>query len=297
MHSQLSILLLLATITSVANSQTFPGEASLPGCGETCLDAVVNDASTFGCSDGSAGCLCAAPNFQNGVRDCASAACAADLYPSVTNYLASVCATAAAAAGAATACDLGPCGTVPVVHTCAYHQQLRGRLGANLHDEPDSAPKYSLQPNGLHKLDDPFWLPPEHYIGNSLDLGSEFKLSGGSRWRTCIGVYLSIVSGHWRYGDYFPDFAVFFHRIGYLFPNFYTSPLSAIVACVITRKHKSRQQQPGLRSYEISEPMPGAGRVYANENNSQGFEPVSELEMKSRRYEDMMPRHVPRNMV
>lgn len=60
---------------------------------ETCLDQVVAQAGTFGCSDGSAGCLCAVGNFQSGVHDCAVANCAADLVPSITNYLVSVCAS------------------------------------------------------------------------------------------------------------------------------------------------------------------------------------------------------------
>ncbi|CAK7268707.1 hypothetical protein SEPCBS119000_003198 [Sporothrix epigloea] len=47
---------------------------------------------------------------------------------------------------------------------------------------------------------------------------------------------------------------------------------------------------------QISDPMPGAGRVYASDDQGH-FEPPSELEMKSRRYEEMVPRHVPRNMV
>ncbi|CAK7217713.1 hypothetical protein SCUCBS95973_003238 [Sporothrix curviconia] len=72
--------------------------------------------------------------------------------------------------------------------------------------------------------------------------------------------------------------------------------IAAIVAFVITRKHRRRDNRsPSRARLQISEPMPGAGRAYASDDRSR-FE-QSELEMKSRRYEDMVPRHVPRNMV
>jgi hypothetical protein len=44
--------------------------------------------------------------------------------------------------------------------------------------------------------------------------------------------------------------------------------------------------------------MPGSGRAYANDHHHQQYETgLSELEMKSRRYEEMVPRQKPRHMV
>lgn len=69
--------------------------------------------------------------------------------------------------------------------------------------------------------------------------------------------------------------------------------VAAIVAFTIGRKHKAKNgDRDHSHSYKISDPMPGSGRVFAEDHDN-----LSELEMKSRRYEDMVPRNVPRNMV
>ncbi len=38
-------------------------------------------------------CLCTKADFHNGIHDCAQAACAANLFPTVTNYVNSICAS------------------------------------------------------------------------------------------------------------------------------------------------------------------------------------------------------------
>lgn len=50
-----------------------------------------------------------------------------------------------------------------------------------------------------------------------------------------------------------------------------------------------------MNQLKISEPMPGSGRSYAEAYHSPRYpdEPASELEMRSRRYEDMVPRVAP----
>jgi len=74
--------------------------------------------------------------------------------------------------------------------------------------------------------------------------------------------------------------------------------LIALVACIlITRRHKRKADRPG--HYQISDPLPGSGRSYANDHHHKQYQPASksELESKSRRYEDMVPRQKPRTMV
>ena len=51
------------------------------------------ESSTLGCDSGDTACLCAKPDFQFGISDCAKQACGADLAPSVTDYASSLCAS------------------------------------------------------------------------------------------------------------------------------------------------------------------------------------------------------------
>ncbi|KAK0615192.1 hypothetical protein B0T17DRAFT_510982 [Bombardia bombarda] len=68
---------------------------------------------------------------------------------------------------------------------------------------------------------------------------------------------------------------------------------------VMSRRMKKQNQRKKTgyldKSLTISEPMPGSGRSFANDHQYEAG--ISELELKSRRYEDMVPRHMPRNMV
>jgi hypothetical protein len=47
--------------------------------------------------------------------------------------------------------------------------------------------------------------------------------------------------------------------------------------------------------FKISQPMPSDEHAYTHNNNSEYD--IGDLEMKSRRYEDMLPREEPRQMV
>lgn len=51
--------------------------------------------------------------------------------------------------------------------------------------------------------------------------------------------------------------------------------------------------------YKISQPMPNSEHAYTYNNNNSEYDigAGSELESKSRRYEDMLPREEPRQMV
>lgn len=77
---------------------------------------------------------------------------------------------------------------------------------------------------------------------------------------------------------------------------------------IIRRRHMKAHEKRTtayIQQLKISEPMPGSGRDYAESNNSKGYgygspsrplyprEDSNELEMRSRRYEDMVPRVAP----
>jgi hypothetical protein len=71
------------------------------------------------------------------------------------------------------------------------------------------------------------------------------------------------------------------------------------LAFFLFRRSRSRRNSIRTGDFQISGPMPGSGRDYADshfdsyhkENN------MSELELRSRRYEDMLPRQQPASMI
>lgn len=75
------------------------------------------------------------------------------------------------------------------------------------------------------------------------------------------------------------------------------------VAWFLLRRRAGNSRQnggPGQgKHWKISDPMPAhSGRAYASQDYNPSYETgLSELEMKSRRYEDMVPRAKPRHMV
>lgn len=50
-------------------------------------------AASLGCAVDEASCLCANPNFRNGINDCALQACGAAVAPTVSNYAVAFCAS------------------------------------------------------------------------------------------------------------------------------------------------------------------------------------------------------------
>jgi hypothetical protein len=73
---------------------------------------------------------------------------------------------------------------------------------------------------------------------------------------------------------------------------------AAVVACLMLRKRRESQgPPPGIDRFKISHPMPSDEHAYTHNNNSEYDIGGGDLEMKSRRYEDMLPREEPRQMV
>lgn len=80
--------------------------------------------------------------------------------------------------------------------------------------------------------------------------------------------------------------------------------IAAVVFCTVRRRQRRAVQSTSyLKQLQISDPMPGSGRSYAGDSahspgqRSQFEMGLTELESRSRRYEDMLPREKPRYVV
>ncbi|OAA61939.1 cfem domain containing protein [Niveomyces insectorum RCEF 264] len=295
MRSHNSLVFLFAGFTGLVRSQTFPNEASMPGCGETCLDNLISQASTFGCEQNAIGCLCAAPAFSSGVHDCATGACAPDLLPSVTDYLAGVCASTCGR-------RCPPCpllcyarGTVSAAHlvfsTCTSRDLERTDLEPPRFKYCDSEPEFEL--GGEHTLGATHLERAND--GKQCTRRAEQHSGGGGSLKhpTLVASPSSTTSSAPAAAA--PLSAGAKAGIGIGVSVGAVAVIGAVVVFIIARKHRERRIPRS--SIKISDPLPGSGPFYGDSSRSERYNNVAELEMKSRRYEDMVPRQVPRNMV
>lgn len=77
---------------------TATGIGSLPSCGQTCMNNMIAQYSSLGCSSSQAACLCRNANFGYGIRDCANGACGTAVASTVISFGSAYCARATAAA-------------------------------------------------------------------------------------------------------------------------------------------------------------------------------------------------------
>lgn len=76
--------------------------------------------------------------------------------------------------------------------------------------------------------------------------------------------------------------------------------LLAVGVFFIMRNRRAKQLPPSMSTrYKISQPMPNSdySQTYSHNNSEYDIGGGNELESKSRRYEDMLPREEPRQMV
>ncbi|KAL1844883.1 hypothetical protein VTK73DRAFT_1575 [Phialemonium thermophilum] len=84
-----SALLLVWAVLRLASGQDL---SSLPACGVSCVNSVEADPA-LGCGVGAVSCFCGNPNFQFGIRDCVANRCDPVDAPTVTNFVAALCAS------------------------------------------------------------------------------------------------------------------------------------------------------------------------------------------------------------
>ena len=75
--------------------------------------------------------------------------------------------------------------------------------------------------------------------------------------------------------------------------------LLAVGAFFFLRNRRAKQSPSMNNRFKISHPMPNSDHAYTYSHNNSEYDigGGSELESKSRRYEDMLPREEPRQMV
>ncbi|EFX03234.1 cfem domain containing protein [Grosmannia clavigera kw1407] len=309
MKSQSSVLFILAAGVGLVQSQTFANEASLPGCGETCLDNLISEGTSFGCPQEDASCLCGVAAFTNGVHDCAQNACAADLFSSVTNYMVGLCATvsatsavpvtsavltsAAAASVYPTSAVVASAASTPV--TTSSFAAATSTPNAASTIQPSIYPSTAAIPTAIFPTTNSTISSASRATSTNNLVGIGGSTSGSSPAASSTKSSTSSTTSSSASGSTTAAAGSTLSGgakagIGIGAAVAVVAVIGAIAAFMLSRKQRNRDH---TGAYKISDPTPGPGRNFAEDHDSG----MSELELKSRRYEDMVPRQVPRNMV
>ncbi|KAI3322613.1 hypothetical protein HD806DRAFT_132774 [Xylariaceae sp. AK1471] len=306
MFFQVLTILVVTILGSVSAQDTPPST-----CATGCVNGVFVNAANIGCANGDTLCVCSkVESFHDGIRDCISAACPADVpeqqIPLADAYGDSICASASSTAismtSTATITDAAPITTTtPIVSTTTPSSSAESssqstsvstaeastRTSAPSHV---SLPTTSLAIPGSSSPTMPGMSHPTASISSVSNTGLSTAVKAG------IGAGVGVAG------------------------------LAAIIitVCACLRRRQRNKAASRARTLKISEPMAGSGRQFSHDVHkaeaglpkpivttkpvhtgaaAQPTSPTSmysyssELEAHARRYEDLLPRTQPRTMI
>ncbi|KAK4240066.1 hypothetical protein C8A03DRAFT_31812 [Achaetomium macrosporum] len=275
--------LTLFALAALASAQAID---SLDPCGRQCYTAALNNAGTFNCAANDMNCLCRIPDWGFAIRDCAVGACPPGYAPTVTNAASAVCATATAGAAVTTSSSTSqatPTTTEVPSSSSASSSQVSSTttVSSSTSTTLDTSTITSTASTTSATVPSKATTSSTSSasaagtvsdVENVDDSGSSDSGSSGLSEAAKIGIGVGIGAA--------------------------VIALLAVTACVFLRKRRAeRAAATKLDRFKISHPMPSDEHAYTHNNGSEYDIGSGELEMKSRRYEDMLPRQQPRQMV
>ncbi|KAF6795874.1 hypothetical protein CSOJ01_13343 [Colletotrichum sojae] len=247
---------------------------SLPACGISCVNAVI--AKGFGCASQDNICLCKQQDFVFGVRDCASQACGAEIAPKVNDYVTSLCATATRATSSSAPTQSQPPSPTPPL-PASPAPTLQTTLPPPITAKPAGVATSSSQPIAPSPLEPgvssrrPSGIAQPSQLPNNIPTTLGNVANGPQSLSVPAKAGIGVAAG-----------------VGVL--------AIGLALYLLIRRPKNR-----ARSMQISGPMPGSGRDYSGGYSGSMIgmtsKNYSELEMRSRRYEEMIPRQSPRRVM
>ncbi|KAB5571794.1 hypothetical protein GE09DRAFT_1054034 [Coniochaeta sp. 2T2.1] len=287
-----SAVLLLAALRLVTGQDL----GAIPDCGRTCYTNMEGKGADLGCPDDNLSCLCAKDDYKFGINDCAKAACGVDVAPTETEAPTPTPApTTAPEQPITSAAPTEP--QSPVTENPATSSPQP--------KEPTPTPTPSSTPIEPAQ-------PSTTLVTSATPAPTTSTTSTKSSSSTKTSTSTS--SGTAAAADSKSSDAATKLSVGAIVGIAVGGVGALVVVAVLflcRRRHLKRQHRRSaalLTQLKISEPMPGSGRSYADSYPSPPRypsyprspdrrypdEPASELEMRSRRYEDMVPRVAPK---
>ncbi|KAJ9156038.1 hypothetical protein NKR23_g1498 [Pleurostoma richardsiae] len=300
-----AVLLLVA---GLVNTQSF---ADLPVCGQTCINNMRNSAaSLLGCTDNTQldSCICSNSNFQFGVRDCAVQNCGADEAPAVTNYASSFCGTATAAVAAATSSVVPAAAatatptTTPLAETTEPPATSTTPTSQAVESVAQIPSSTSTSVNEVVAVTStPVATPtssPIAAITSATETSASSSTSVSSTTTSTSSSTATPAASQTESKSSSSSGLTTTAKIG-IGIGAAVGAVIAVILAVFLCLRRRRAPLPRSRLMQISDPLPGSGRNYGDggRHNADYKGGMSELELRSRPYEEMVPRQKPRQMV
>lgn len=254
----------------------------VPACGQGCFNSMKG---TLGCAPADQKCLCDKPDYRNGLKDCVTQSCGADataVHAALNTYVDAVCVAAAGPPPAAAT------STPPALSTPAStppHSTSAPPTSA----PASTTPAASTTPSSTSAS-------TASTTSSSSTSSSTQSSSSSSTTSSATSSATAAPAASEKSAEGLSNTA----KIGIAVGGAVAAlGLIGVLVCVFLHRRNQRQDNDQLRRLKISEPMPGAGRTYAGDHFHDKYQSSSpsDIDFKSRRYEDMLPRQMPRNMV
>ncbi|KAK1997216.1 hypothetical protein LX36DRAFT_82624 [Colletotrichum falcatum] len=278
---------------------------SLSPCGVACVNNVI--AKGFGCASGDNTCLCKQQDFVFGVRDCAAQSCTADESTKANDYVAGLCATATRAPPASTPPASDPPPSIPAA------QQTTPPVAPSSTSRPTPPPANIAVPtqasasetliSAASSSSSPAEATSKPITEATIlptttvtTLATSVKPQASSTTSTSTGAQQSQSASA-------PDAGAenqSSEAVGLSTPAKIGIGVGAgagIFAIALALWLLIRRPKTQFRAMQISGPMPGSGRDYTGGIIGMKDRNHSELDARSKRYEDMVPRQSPRRLI
>jgi hypothetical protein len=256
---------------------------NVDACGQQCYTDALNRAGQFACAAMDFNCLCGVQNWYFDIRDCAKG-CPPEYDTVVTNAVSAMCATATLPPGA-------PVPTSETTTEAAAPSTTEAPTQAPAESTSSSPETSTTSAASDSSTTSPAESTDSASSTNVTPVPSKAVTSSAST--SAAGAAATSDSSE----DAGPAGITEAAKIGIgIGVTAAVLALLAVAACIFLRKRRARQAPTQMDRFKISQPMPSDEHAYTHNNNSD-YDIGGDLEMKSRRYEDMLPREEPRQMV
>lgn len=292
------------TAVGLVQAQAPLDYADLTGtCGQTCITGVLSKAVSFGCaSDLDTACLCAKPDFHNGVKDCAKTACSPELQTRVNEFIGNkACVGIPSPPPAVVAIETSP-GTAPTATPAIT-------IPSSIAAEPTTTPvaPVSSAATSAPTASNPASSPPAVSSSSSVSptpVTTTESTSQSSPNAASTSAATTSSAAPSPTADAQPATGLSMESkigLGVGAAAAFMGLIGLIACLLVSRRRKAANTKTHtsvMQKLKISDPMPGSGRTYANDHHNRQYEAgENDLEMRSKRYEEYEPRVSPRNMV
>ncbi|KAI7778707.1 hypothetical protein LA080_001854 [Diaporthe eres] len=294
----------LLAMAGLASAQDF---GALSSCAQNCVN---NMRTSVGCVPVTDQCLCGNSAFENGIRDCANQACSAEDATAAVDYAGGFCLKATGATTTAAATTPETTNTPPPPTTTAEPETTTTPTTAS---EPTSVSAETVTSETETSAASAATTETSSTASTTASESTETSSSSASKTtsETTSGTKASASESASSTTDAAaaspPDSGLSVGAKAGIAVGAGAAVVALVALAIAFCRTKRARRPPPRGTMQISEPLPGSGRLdYESgtqfttrppKSAGSKFSQVTELDQNARRYEDMLPRVSPRRMV